>query len=222
MAGRPCLFHCSHTANLGLALAKLPIATVIACAETTFLGALLAWQAVRLWPAIHHDPANLALLISDGLPVLLVLVRRPAQAVTLDLADWLSAAAAAAAPTLLSPGGHPLVDPRLCGALMVLGLLLNLYGKASLARSFGLVAANRGIKRLGPYRIIRHPIYAGAAITQIGFLLANPTAFNLALCAAAMTLQVIRLKAEEKLLGQDPVYAQYMAEVPYRLAPGVF
>lgn len=203
-------------------MAKITIATAVACAETLFLGALLAWQAVRLWPAIHHDPANLALLVTDGLPVLLVLVRRPAQAVTLDLADWLSACAAAAAPTLLTPGGHPLVDVRLCGALMVVGLLLNLYGKLSLARSFGLVAANRGIQRLGPYRVIRHPIYAGAAVTQIGFVLGNPTAINLALCLAAMTLQVIRLRAEEKLLGQDPVYARYMTEVPYRLAPGVF
>ncbi len=119
-------------------------------------------------------------------------------------------------------GGHPLVDLRLCSALMVFGLVLNLYGKLSLARSFGLVAANRGIQRLGPYRVIRHPIYAGAAVTQIGFLLANPTGFNVVLCLAAMTLQVIRLKAEEKLLGQDPVYARYMTEVPYRLAPGVF
>ena len=35
-------------------------------------------------------------------------------------------------------------------------------------------------------------------------------------------LQVIRLQAEEKLLGQDPVYAEYMTKVPYRLAPGLY
>jgi protein-S-isoprenylcysteine O-methyltransferase Ste14 len=104
----------------------------------------------------------------------------------------------------------------------VLGLLVNLYGKACLARSFGIVAANRGVKRFGPYRVVRHPIYAGNAITQIGFLLGNPTPFNLALCLAGITLQVIRLQAEEKLLGQDPVYAEYMAKVPYRLAPGLY
>lgn len=203
-------------------MAKISAATLAAFADTAFLGALLAWQAVRLAPTLSHDPANLALLISDGLPLALVLVRRPAQAVTQTAADWLSAYAAALAPLLLTPGGHALVDARLCGVLMIFGLLLNIYGKVSLARSFGLVAANRGVKRSGPYRVIRHPIYAGAAITQIGFLLANPTGLNLVLWLAAITLQLIRLQAEEKLLGQDPVYAEYMAKVPYRLAPGLY
>jgi protein-S-isoprenylcysteine O-methyltransferase Ste14 len=203
-------------------LAKISVATLAAFADTAFLGALLAWQAVRLAPTLGHAPANLALLISDGLPLVLVLVRRPAQAVTQSAADWLSAYAAALAPILLTPGGHPLIDPRICGVLMVLGLLINFYGKACLARSFGLVAANRGVKRSGPYRVVRHPIYAGNAITQIGFVLANPTALNLVLWLAAVTLQVIRLQAEEKLLGQDPVYAEYMTKVPYRLAPGLY
>ena len=203
-------------------MAKISIATVVACAETAFLGALLAWQAIRLAPAISHDPAYLALLISDALPLVLVLVRRPAQAITQSAADWFTAYAGAAAPILLTPGGHALIDPRLCGGLMILGLLINLYGKVCLARSFGLVAANRGVRRSGPYRVVRHPIYAGNAVTQIGFLLGNPTIFNLALCLAGMALQVIRLQAEEKLLGQDPVYAEYMAAVPYRLAPGLY
>lgn len=203
-------------------MAKIKLATVVAVAETAFLAALLVWQAFRLAPAIRHDPSNLALLISEALPVALVLVRRPAQALSQSAADWFTAYSAAVAPILLTPGGHALIDPRICGAMMVLGLLINLYGKVCLNRSFGLLAANRGVQRSGPYRVVRHPIYAGNALTQIGFVLGNPTSFNLALCLAGLTLQVIRLKAEEKLLGQDPVYAEYMVKVPYRLAPGVF
>ena len=200
----------------------MKFATVVAVAETAFLAAMLAWQAFRLAPAIRHDPSNLSLLIADALPVALVLVRRPAKAISQTAADWFTAYAAALAPILLTPGGHALIDPRICGGLMVLGLLINLYGKVCLARSFGLVAANRGVRRSGPYRVVRHPIYAGNALTQIGFVLGNPTGFNLALCLAGLALQVIRLQAEEKLLGQDPVYAEYMAKVPYRLAPGVY
>jgi protein-S-isoprenylcysteine O-methyltransferase Ste14 len=203
-------------------VAKIKFATIVAVAETAFLVALLAWQAFRLAPAIRHDPSNLALLISEALPVALVLVRRPAQALSQSAADWFTAYGGAVAPILLTPGGHALVDPRICSVLMVSGLLINLYGKACLNRSFGLLAANRGVQRSGPYRVVRHPIYAGNALTQIGFVLGNPTGFNLALCLAGLTLQVIRLQAEEKLLGQDPVYAEYMAKVPYRLAPGVY
>lgn len=203
-------------------MARIKLATVVAIAETAFLAALLVWQAFRLAPAIRHDPSNLSLLISDALPLALVLVRRPAQAITQSAADWLTAYFGALAPILLTPGGHPLVDPRICAVLMILGLFINLYGKACLARSFGLVAANRGVRRSGPYRVIRHPIYAGNGLTQIGFVLGNPTAFNLALCLAGLALQVIRIKAEENLLGQDPVYAEYKAKVPYRLAPGLY
>jgi protein-S-isoprenylcysteine O-methyltransferase Ste14 len=203
-------------------VAKIKTATIVAIAETAFLAAMLTWQAVRLAPAIRHDPSYLALLTSDALPLALVLVRRPAQAITQSAADWFTAYAGALAPILLTPGGHALLDPRFCGGLMVMGLLINFYGKVCLARSFGLVAANRGVRLSGPYRVVRHPIYAGNAVTQIGFLLGNPTIFNLALCLAGLALQVIRLQAEEKLLGQDPVYAEYMARVPYRLAPGLY
>ena len=158
----------------------------------------------------------------DALPVALMVFGRNAQAVSQKPFDWITAYGATIAPILLMPGGEPIVDTRVCGALMVLGLILHLYGKLSLARSFGLVAANRGVQRAGPYRVIRHPIYAGYVITQLGFVLTNPTASNLILCATGLVLQIIRLKAEERLLGEDPIYARYMTEVPYRLAPGVF
>jgi protein-S-isoprenylcysteine O-methyltransferase Ste14 len=201
---------------------KKTVAALAGIAEMSCLLLMLAWQASRILPTAAHRPANLALLISDALPVALVLFRRPADSISQSGADWLVAYAGAIAPLLMAPGGQPLVNPALCSVLMIAGVLINLYGKASLARSFGLVAANRGVQRLGPYRVVRHPIYAGNALTQIGFVLMYPTVFNIALCAAALSLQVIRLKAEERLLGEDPVYAQYMAKVPYRLAPGVF
>ena len=106
--------------------------------------------------------------------------------------------------------------------LMLAGLALSFYAKVTLWRSFGLVAANRGVKRHGPYRVIRHPMYLGYAITQVGFALLNPVWSNLLIYSAAFGLQVLRLKAEEGLLERDPVYADYMARVRFRLAPGLF
>jgi hypothetical protein len=80
-------------------VAKIKFTAVVAIAEIAFLAVLLTWQAVRLAPAIRHDPSNLALLISDALPLALVLVRRPAQAVSQSLSDWFTAYVGAAAPT---------------------------------------------------------------------------------------------------------------------------
>jgi len=84
------------------------------------------------------------------------------------------------------------------------------------------MAANRGVKRHGPYRLIRHPMYLGYAVTQIGFALLNPVWSNFLIYGAAFGLQIFRLKAEEGLLVQDPIYAAYMQRVRYRLAPGLF
>ena len=57
---------------------------------------------------------------------------------------------------------------------MLIGLYVQISAKVILGRSFGLIAANRGIKVAGPYRIVRHPIYAGYTIIHVGFLLALP------------------------------------------------
>ena len=85
-----------------------------------------------------------------------------------------------------------------------------------------MVAANRGIRSSGPYRLIRHPMYAGYVLTNIGFLLLYPTGWNLAVYATAWGLQLARLLAEERFLGAVPEYRDYMATVRYRLVPGLF
>src|SRR5438093_1166549 len=84
---------------------------------------------------------------------------------------------------------------------------------------FGLAAANRGVKRAGPYRLLRHPMYAGYALTQIAFLLLNPGLWNLAVYALSWGVQVLRIRAEERVLLEDPAYRAYAGEVRYRLLP---
>ncbi|MDB5724736.1 MAG: isoprenylcysteine carboxyl methyltransferase, partial [Novosphingobium sp.] len=46
--------------------------------------------------------------------------------------------------------------------------------------------------------------------------------YNLAIYVIGWTAQILRLLAEERLLGQDPAYREYMAQVRWRLIPGVF
>ena len=70
---------------------------------------------------------------------------------------------------VFSPSGYPLplshcrlAAIRSCrlglsGAIMLIGLYVQISAKVILGRSFGLIAANRGIKVEGPYRIVRHP-----------------------------------------------------------------
>ena len=92
----------------------------------------------------------------------------------------------------------------------------------SLGRSFGIVPANRGIKRAGLYRIVRHPIYASELIFHLGYLLTNPSGRNMVLVVLVIAGQVYRLLAEERLLSGDAAYLDYVRSVRYRLVPGIF
>jgi protein-S-isoprenylcysteine O-methyltransferase Ste14 len=103
-----------------------------------------------------------------------------------------------------------------------MGLLVQLHAKLTLGRSIGCIPANRGLKLAGPYRFVRHPMYAGYLLSHLAFLAMNPTAWNLAVYALCYGVQVPRLMAEERLLGGDPRYREYQAAVRYRLIPGLF
>jgi protein-S-isoprenylcysteine O-methyltransferase Ste14 len=190
--------------------------------EASFLGLLFALQTWRIAPTLAHSPFNLALLACDALPLGLLFVRRPASSLSRSPADWLTAYAATAAPLLLAPGGHALVSGAVGATLMALGLAVHIYAKLWLWRSFGLVAANRGLQQGGPYRLVLHPIYLGNTVTQLGFLLLNPSLANVCICGAGLGLQLVRLRAEERHLSTDPAYLAYMKAVPFRLAPGLF
>ena len=166
----------------------------------------------------------LLLVIGEGLGVLLIVLRRPSATLSRHPLDWALSFGAVSAPLLLTTpaAAGTLVPSGLAAALMLAGLLLQIAGKLTLWRSFGLVPANRGVKTRGPYRVLRHPIYAGYTLTHVGFLLGFPSLPNALLYAAVLAVEVARLMREEAILKRDPHYRAYAARVRYRLLPGVF
>ena len=173
---------------------------------------------------IHtHNPFSLLVLFSEGFVVLFVLLRRRARHISLRARDWILALAGTTAPLLVEPsGGLALAPAWLCAGFMLLGLCLQVAAKVTLGRGFGLIPANRGVIAKGPYRLLRHPMYAGYILTHIGFFLGNAIAFNGAIYLAELALQISRLAAEERLLARDPDYLLFKSQVRYRLIPGVF
>jgi protein-S-isoprenylcysteine O-methyltransferase Ste14 len=165
---------------------------------------------------------NLLLLVSEGLIILFFLIRRPARAISRNWFDWLLALIVTCSGLLVLPAQWEI--PALVGYVglfcYLIGLGIVIYGTIFLGRSFGMVPAHRGVQVAGPYRLVRHPIYAGYQFSHLAFLLMNPTWWNLGLYGLGTALQLLRLLAEERLLSQDPAYRAYQAAVPDRLLPG--
>lgn len=202
----------------GLALLLDIVERVIIAA---YFGAM-AWSFLLHWRATG-DTTSLILLLSEGSVVLFVLIRRLAVEVTLRPMDWLVALLGTTVPLMVRPtGGEALAPVMVSVLLMAAGMAIQIAAKLTLRRSFGVVAANRGVKVDGPYRFVRHPMYAGYIVTQIGFFLANPSWWNAMIYAAALSLQICRILAEERVLAGDPAYRAFATAVPYRLAPRIF
>jgi protein-S-isoprenylcysteine O-methyltransferase Ste14 len=167
--------------------------------------------------------ATFLLLASEVLPAVLILIRRHSAAHSDKILDWCLGFAGTNVALLTLPAvpGH-IITQEWCSAILLIGFYVQVAAKVTLGRSFGIVAANRGVKIEGPYRFVRHPIYAGYTISHIGFLLGFPSLHNFVLYSAALALQIARLMREERLLKQDAAYREYASRVRYRLIPGVF
>lgn len=121
----------------------------------------------------------------------------------------------------LAPGER--LVPEILGAgLQVIGITWQIYAKISLRFSFGILPANRGIVSSGAYRFVRHPIYLGYLIADVGFVLTNFGLQNLLVYAGLYALQAVRINREEKLLSDDPEYCRYREKVRFRALPGVY
>ena len=193
--------------------------------ERIFVTGLFALLAFRVFSSIAAGASvvNLLLLVSEGVVVVLVLLRRPATEISLKPLDWILAVGATAGPLLVRPGhAAALVAPAFAAGLMITGIVFQVFAKLTLRRSFGIGPANRGLIVAGPYKLVRHPIYAAYLINQTGFLLLNPTAWNAGILAASLVMQIFRIAAEERLLAHDQDHAAFRKAVPYRLLPGLY
>jgi protein-S-isoprenylcysteine O-methyltransferase Ste14 len=66
---------------------------------------------------------------------------------------------------------------------------------------------------------VRHPLYSAYVVTEIGYLLENPSLRNWCLFAVVMAFQAVRIVEEERTLAEDPAYREYREQVRSRILP---
>jgi protein-S-isoprenylcysteine O-methyltransferase Ste14 len=181
-----------------------------------FLG-LLAFGCYRR----YHDTGSinwLGLLIVNCICVTMYVARRDASSISQSPLLWLLAFAGTCVTLLLRPGA-PSITSDVGNIVQLVGIAAIVASMLSLRRSYGIVPANRGIRTGGLYNFVRHPLYASELFWMLGFVIANPSGWNIGLWLCDCALQFSRACAEERFLSVDPVYSQYRTRVKYRLLP---
>lgn len=182
----------------------------------------LAWRMVGAFQATA-SPIPLLYLLDQLVVLAFLLVRRRSTEMSLRPGDWIIGFCGTLLPILVvAPSGEPLAPFPVVLGFMLSGLVIHVLAKLSLRRSFGIVAANRGVMSAGTYNFVRHPMYLGYMISHIGILLAGPNVLNLSAILACWGFLILRIAAEERVLTQDAAYRELCKRTRWRLIPWVY
>ncbi|MDH5723367.1 MAG: hypothetical protein OEY94_08620 [Alphaproteobacteria bacterium] len=172
---------------------------------------------------VYHDQSISAFLflIYELMFLFMVVIRNLPKRVSASYYDWSIAIIGTVLPILMRPVDIP-NEHMLLIAMQFTGCVITVTGLLTLSRSFGLVAANRGIRTSGLYAYIRHPLYSGYFLSIGSFMIQNFSLINLVIFMSFASLKIMRIFAEEKLLLQDPKYKAYAEKTKWRLYPYIW
>lgn len=187
-------------------------------AAAWFWGLMAIWVGfeVRLQLVAASGPAAGPDADRHSMPALIVGVWA-AVGGGLALAEWVPPA------RVPDPGSSLLVAG---GILMGAGLALRWWAVRTLGRHFTVrvrTTADQELVQTGPYRLLRHPGYAGGLLTVAGCLVCCSDIGSLALFALPVAAYSWRVAVEERVLRQrfGPRYLEYAAG-RRRLIPYLF
>jgi len=110
-------------------------------------------------------------------------------------------------------------------AVQIAAGLLMIWARVTFGRRSFHAAANPtsgGIVTTGPYRFIRHPIYAAIFYFMLAGAAAHPSGESLSAALIVTVMLFVRMRSEEiLLLDRYPEYGPYAARTS-RILPGVF
>jgi protein-S-isoprenylcysteine O-methyltransferase Ste14 len=189
-------------------------------ASTSLLAAILFWATLgvcafsgrtgRRTPGETRRDRGTAMLIIGSIVIAIGLgfvVAGSAEALAIPVAPW----------------------PLLLAGLLVewMGIGLTRWAQRTLGRFYRplvTIYEDHEVVTTGPYRYVRHPIYAGAMVVMIGVGVALGNWLSLALCVLLpLAAYVARIRVEERALEEalGDAYRHYEEETA-RLVPGIW
>jgi len=110
----------------------------------------------------------------------------------------------------------------LSAALISVGAITSVWILIRLRNGFSILPQARALITTGPYRRIRHPLYAAEGIASFGLMLQFVEPWSAAITLIGFACQILRMHYEEQILGVTfPEYSPYKARTD-RLVPGVY
>lgn len=104
----------------------------------------------------------------------------------------------------------PLWSSGLSAGISIVAFTVIIYALMHLRSSLSIIPEVRRLVIGGPYRLVRHPLYAAEILAAFAFVLVNPTVSTVLVLAAFVAVQLLRARYEERLLTVAyPVYIEY-------------
>jgi len=103
--------------------------------------------------------------------------------------------------------------------ISIAGVAFAMWALVSLGKSFDVSPADRGLVNRGPYKLIRHPMYASEMISILAIVIVDLSLRNILVTLGLIIVMVLRIRWEETIISG---YQEYSNQVHSRLLPGVW